>query len=150
MPTPLREAALAEVVARLAAQLPGVTVERARRATVDTDNEALPRVVVRGGDWLADNSQEPGITHWTIGVAVSGFAGGADDLAAEQALSDLHARVVAALAAWTPAIAGLGDLAEENADLRLYDADESAKPAGEFVARFSLLAIGPSASPYTP
>lgn len=149
MPIALREAALAEIAARLTAQLPGVAVERSRRAMVDTDNEALPRVVVRGGDWLADNTQEYGTTHWIIGFSVSGFVGGADDLAAEQALSDLHARVVAALAAWTPATAGLGDIAEADADIRLYDADESAKPAGEFIARFSLLATGPSAHPYT-
>ena len=150
MTTPLREAALAAIAARLVGTLPDVVVERARRAPVDTDTEMLPRLIVRGEDWQADTSQEPGTTHWTIGVSVSGFARGASDLAAEQTLSDLHARVVAALAVWTPDTAGLGDVVEENADLRLYDADESAKPAGEFIARFSLLAVGASAAPWVP
>jgi hypothetical protein len=148
--TPLREAALAAIASRLTTILTDASVERARRAPVDTDRETLPRLVVRGEDWEADTSQEPGQTHWTIGFSVSGFAGAASDLAAEQALSDLHARVVAALAAWTPDTAGLGDVVEQGAEFRLYDADESAKPAGEFIARFSLLAVAASAAPWAP
>lgn len=150
MSTPLREAALAAVAARLGAVLPDAPVERARRAPVDTDTEALPRLILHGDAWTADDGQEPGATHWTIGFTVAGYARGRSDLAAERALSDLHARVVAALAGWTPDILNLGDVVEESAEFRLYDAEESAKPAGEFSARFNLLAVGPTASPYAP
>jgi hypothetical protein len=141
---PLREAALAAIADRLAAELPDVAVERARRAPVDTDAEVLPRLVVRGDYLEADESQEPGRTHYRIGFGVSGFAVGASDLAAEQALSLLHARAVSALAGWTPASPGLGDIAEGSSEFRLNDAEESAQPAGEFLARFSILAVGPA------
>lgn len=148
--TPLREAALAAVAARLADLLRDAAIERARRAFVDTDAEALPRLIVSGTDWIADITQEPGATHYSIGVTVAGYVAGADDLAAEQALSVLHASVVAALAGWTPDEAGLGDVVEHTASFRLYSADESARPAGEFVARFSLLAVAPTGQLFTP
>ena len=150
MSTPLREAALAAIAARLTSQLSGVTVERARRAPVDTDAEHLPRVVLTATDWTADETVEPLATHYTLAFVVSGYVRGSSDLAIEQALSALHARVVAALAGWTPAVSGVGDVAEEGAEIRLYDADESAKPAGEVLARFSMLAIAPLGSPYLP
>lgn len=146
---PLREAALAAVAERLAAQLPDAAVERARRAPVDVDAEALPRLVVSGGDMDADDSQEPGRTHYTLGFSVTGYAAGATDVAAEQALSSLHARAVTALARWTPAAAGLGDVAEIGGEFRLYEADEAERPAGEFVARFSMLAVGPAGGPWS-
>lgn len=141
---PLREAALAAVAARLLAHLPDVVTERARRASVDVDADSLPRLVVTGGDMTADDSMEPGRTHYAVQVLVAGVVNAASDLAAEQALSVLHARVVDALAGWTPAEPGLGDLAEQGAEFRLYDAEESAQPAGEFLARFSLLAVSPA------
>ena len=146
---PLREAALAAIAERLAAQLLDVAVERARRAPVDTDAEPLPRLVVRGDDLEADDTQEPGRTHYRIGFGVSGFAAGVTDLAAEQALSLLHAHTVAALAAWTPATPGLGDITEQGAEFRLYDAEDSARPAGEFLARFTILAVGPAGGPWS-
>ena len=146
---PLREAALAAIAERLAAELPDVAVERARRAPVDTDAETLPRLVLRGDDIEADDSQEPGRTHYRIGFGVSGFVGGDTDLAAEQALSLLHARVVAALAGWTPTAPGLGDVAEQGAEFRLLDTEESARPAGEFLARFTILAVGPAGGPWS-
>ena len=147
--TPLREAALAAVPARLAAAVPDAVTERARRAPVDTDAEVLPRLVVTGADWTADTTQQPGATHYTIGFDVVGYAGGATDLAAEQAVSSLHAAVVVALAGWTPDAAGLSDVAEDSASFRTYAADESARPAGAFVARFSLLAVAPTGQPTT-
>jgi hypothetical protein len=49
-----------------------------------------------------------------------------------------------------PAIDGLGEAAEQGAEFRLYDTDESAKPAGEFLARFSMLAIAPLGTPFIP
>lgn len=146
---PLREAALAAIADRLATQLPDVAVERARRAPVDTDTETLPRLVVRGDDIEADDGQEPGRTHYRIGFGVSGYAAGVTDLIAEQALSLLHAHTVAALAGWTPATSGLGDITEQGAEFRLYDAEDSARPAGEFLARFTILAVGPAGGPWS-
>ena len=146
---PLREAALAAIAARLATQLPDVTVERSRRAPVDVDTETLPRLVVRGEDWQADEAEEPGRTHYQVGFSVTGFVAGATDIEVEQGLSLLHARVVQALAGWTPADPGLGDVAEQSADFTLYDVEESARPAGEFLARFSILAVGPTGGPWS-
>ena len=70
-------------------------------------------------------------------------------LAAEQALSLLHARSVTALAGWTPSTPGLGDVAEQGAEFRLYEAEDSARPAGEFLARFTILAVGPTGGPWS-
>ena len=146
---PLREAALAAIATRLATALPDVVVERARRAPVDTDAETLPRLVLRGDDLDADEGQEPGRTHYQVGFVVAGFAAGSTDLAAEQALSLLYARVVAALAWWTPVEPGLGDVAERRTEFVLYAAEDSARPAGEFQARFVLLAVAPSGGPFS-
>jgi hypothetical protein len=146
---PLREAALAAIAARLTATLSDIAVERARRAPVDTDAETLPRLVLRGDDLDADDSQEPGRTHYQIGFVVAGYAASSTDLAAEQALSVLHARVVAALAGWTPAEPGLGDVAERRTDFALYAAEDSARPAGEFQARFAMLAVAPSGGAFS-
>ncbi len=150
MPTPIREAALAAIAERLTTELPGVALERARRAPVDTDKEPLPRFVLTGTDWEADETAEPGSTHYTMSFVVAGYVRDTADLGVEQGLSELHASVVAALAGWTPAIDGLGDAAEQGAEFRLYDTDESAKPAGEFIARFAMLAIAPLGVPFIP
>jgi hypothetical protein len=150
MPTQIREAALAAIADRLAAELPAVELERARRAPVDTDKEPLPRLVLTGTDWEADETAEPGSTHYTMGFVVAGYGRNTTDLGLEQGLSELHASVVAALAGWTPAVDGLGEAVEQGAEFRLYDTDESAKPAGEFLARFSMLAIAPLGSPFIP
>lgn len=147
--TPLRTAAIDAVVDRLDSQVVDAAVERARRAPVDTDKEDLPRIVVTGGGWTADTSVEPGYTHYAISIIVTGYAGAEDDIAAEDAVTSLHADVVSALAAWTPAAAGLGDMVEADAEFTLFGADESAKPAGMFTANFSMLATVPSGSPYT-
>jgi hypothetical protein len=148
MSTPLREAALAAIAARLTSQLSGVAVERSRRAPVDVDKEHLPRVVLTATDWTADETAEPLATHYTLGFTVSGYVTNHADLAVELAMSALHARVVAALAGWTPDTAGVGEVSEEGAEFRLYDADESARPTGEFAARFSILCIGGLGNPY--
>lgn len=150
MPTPLREAALAAIAARLAAELPDVPLERARRSPVDTDKEPMPRLVLTGTDWEADETAEPGQTDYTLGFVVAGYARATTDLGIEQALSDLHASAVAAIVGWTPAVDGLGEVSELGADFRLYDTEESRKPAGEFLARFSILAIAPLGSPFLP
>lgn len=150
MPTPIREAALAAIAERLTTELPGIVLERARRAPVDTDKEPLPRLVLTGTDWEADETAEPGSTHYTMGFVVAGYVRDPTDLGVEQELSELHASVVAALAGWTPEIDGLGEAAEQGAEFRLYDTNESAKPAGEFLARFSMLAIAPLGAPFIP
>ena len=150
MSTPIREAALAAIADRLTTELPGTVLERARRALVDIDKEPLPRLVLTGTDWEADETAEPGSTHYTMGFVVAGYIRDTTDLGVEQGLSDLHASVVAALAGWTPGVDGLSEVAEQGAEFRLYDTDESAKPAGEFLARFSMLAIAPLGAPYLP
>ena len=45
---PLREAGLAAIAQRLTSIMPGVVVERARRAPVDVDTDTLPRLILRG------------------------------------------------------------------------------------------------------
>jgi hypothetical protein len=145
MPTPLRETALAAIATRLTSQIPTATVERARRAPVDTDTESLPRLVLSGDDWAADETAEPLVVHYTLGFTVSGYVRAASGLAVDQALAALHAATVAALAGWTPGLDGLGEPSEESAEFRVLDADESAKPAGEFTARFSMLCLAPLA-----
>ena len=150
MSTPVREAALAAVAARLRAQLPDVTLDRARRGEVDIDVERMPRMILRGEGIDADDTQEPGRTHYRIGFTVLAISRAGSDLDLEQALSLLHARIVAAIGGWVPSIVGLGDVAEQGAEFVLYDAEDSARPAGECAARFSILAVTPTGDPYIP
>lgn len=145
----LREAALATVTTRLVAQLPDVVVERARRSAVDADADTLPLLVVTGEDLHADDSVEPGATHYRVGFSVSGYARASTDLGAEQALSHLHARVVAALVRWTPSDPGLTDPAEQDTTFLLFDAEDASQPAGSFFTRFTLLAVGPTGGPWS-
>ena len=146
----LREAALAAVAARLSAQMPDVVVERARRAPVDVEVETLPRLVLLGGALTADAQVEPGSIHYGVEFSVAGWVAAATDLAAEQALSALHARVVEALVRWTPEAAHLLDPEEQQTDFEVFDIEASARPAGAFVARFALRAIAPGANPWSP
>lgn len=141
--TALRETALAAIAARLTAQITTATVERTRRVPVDIAAESLPRLVVAGIDWTPDETAEPLVVHYTLAFAVTGYVRDRTDLLVEQGLSALHASVATALSGWTPGIDGLGEPADEGAEHRLYDAEESDKPAGEFVARFSMLCLGP-------
>lgn len=143
--TPLRESVLAAVVEVLAAAIPDVPVERARRAQPDIAE--FPRIIVRGGNAVPDKSQTPTLTFWTFGVLISGYAKASTDLGAEQALSDLHARVVAALQ-----MAELGPASVQPtmrvAEMGLYSADKSKTPAGEFTTVIEALATAPTAYPY--
>ena len=148
MTSPVTEVAVAAVTARLVAALPSAVVERARRAPVDFETETLPRLVLHIDTLEADASAEPGATHYRIGLTVVGTAIGTSDLEAQQAVISLHASVVAALAGWTPSTAGLGDVAEIGADFLLHDVDQSATPAGEFAARFEMLAVAATGNPY--
>ena len=106
---PLREAGLAAIAQRLTSTMPGVVVERARRAPVDVDTDTLPRLILRGEEWQADETEEPGLTHYRLAFSVTGFVSASTDLAAEQALCLLHAQLVQTLAGWTPSTPGLGD-----------------------------------------
>ncbi len=148
MTSPVAEAALAAITARLVAMVPSAIVERARRAPVDIESETLPRLVLHIDTLEADASTEPGATHYRIGLTVVGTAIGTSDLEAQQAVISLHASAVAALAGWTPSTAGLGDVAEIGADFLLHDVDQSATPAGEFATRFEMLAVTPTGAPY--
>jgi hypothetical protein len=150
MPTPLRETALAAIAARLTTQIPTATVERARRAPVDVDRESLPRLVLTGGDLAADETAEPMATHYTLDFLVTGYIRAATDLAAEQALSALHAQVVAALAGWEPAVDGIGNTMELGAEFEMLAAEDSKAPAGFVNARFSILLIAATGNPYAP
>ena len=148
MITPVVEAALAAIAARLASAVPGAAVERARRSPVDLEAETLPRLVLQVDSLDADSTADPGTTHYRLGVIVVGTTSGGSDLAAQQAVISLHASVVAALAGWTAATPGLGDVVELGAEFLLHDVEQSAAPAGEFTARFEMLAIAPTSSPY--
>lgn len=147
MPTPIREAVLTAVEARLKAQLAGVTVLRAHRAPLDP--RQCPAVVITGGGMDADEDMSFGETQWRIGFSVAGYITARTDLAAEQALSDLHARVIAALQNYDLGPATIqANIA--GAEFELYAVEESAAPAGEFNATFEALAMTPAASPYAP
>lgn len=150
MPTALRETALAAIFTRLQAQVTTATVERARRAPVDHDDEKLPRLILSGGDLEADEAAEPGATHYTLEFTVAGHATARSDLLLEQALSELHAQVVAALAGWEPAAANIGNTTELGAEFTVLDAKDSAKPNGSFLARFTILIIAATGNPYAP
>lgn len=143
----LRESVLAAAAGTLAAAISDVPVERARRAPVEIGD--FPRLVLIGTSAIGDESQSPMETFWTFGFTVTGYAKAATDLAAEQALSDLHARVMAALQ-----MAHLGPASvmptAGMADLSLYPADDSRTPAGQFTVSFEALAIAPTAFPYAP
>jgi len=146
-PTPLRESVLAAAAARLAEIITDVPVERARRSMPTL--EQMPMLVVHGGGASPDNSQSPGETFWTFGFTVTAYFKGADDLAAEQAGSEIHARILVALE-----YADLGPASVQptagQAEIILYSAEDSTKPAGQLVVPFEALAIAPTSYPYAP
>lgn len=154
MTTPIVEAALVAVAARLVAQIPNTPVERVRLAEVDTDAEPLPRLVLELAEIAADETQEPLVTHYTLSLAVTGYARATtgptaqQGLLAQQAILALQAQVVAALSNWMPTGSGLGDLIHEGADITVYQAGESSRAAGQFTARFSMLCTAATGSPY--
>ncbi|WP_372918671.1 hypothetical protein [Sandarakinorhabdus sp.] len=148
MPSSVREAAIAAIFARLTTELAGVVVERVRRSPIDVTRESLPRAVVTAGDIDADATREPMQTHYTLNFTVAAYVDAVDDLALDRALSDLHARIVAALVGWQPATLGLGEVAEGGAGFEPFPAGSSKAPAGEMLASFSILAIAPTGAPY--
>ena len=48
----------------------------------------------------------------------------------------------------SPILGFLGDVAEQGTEFRLHDADESARPAGEFAARFAMTAYAATGNPF--
>lgn len=143
---PLRHVVMEAVEAALVAAFPDIPVERTRRAPVDVAGE-VPRIVVVATTATPDDTQSPGETFWTFGFTVIGYGSGANDGAADYALDEMHARVVATLevaelgVATVMATTGLGEFG-------LYDAQESAEPAGQFSVSFEALAIAPNDSPF--
>ena len=81
MPTALRELALAAIAARLGTNTTS-TVERARRAAVDTKKDTLPHINLLGGDLSDDITAEPQHTHTTLSFTVVGHVRARTDLAA--------------------------------------------------------------------
>ena len=150
--TPIRERLIALVAARLEEQIPDIPLERARRALVDVSE--MPRLIVRGGNLSPNDTEAFGETIYAAEVIVIGHVIAdpeADnaDLACEQLLSELHARVVAALGGWIPDGDDLNEVMESGiAEFLPYDLDESTEPAGEFVARFEAQSIRPTGHPY--
>jgi hypothetical protein len=153
--TPIREKLLADVTERLASTVTDVPVERARRAIPNEDIEGdFPRLIVRGGDLASSDGEGYGETTYAVGVVVTGYAKASpydddQDLSCEQALSALHARVVAALVSWQPDGVDLNEVREGGqAEFISYDLDESAVAAGEFTATFEAISIRPTGHPY--
>jgi hypothetical protein len=153
--TPIREYLLAAVANRLAEMIPDVPVERARRAVPNEDIEGeFPRLIVRGGDLMSSDGEGYGETTYTVGAVVTGYAKASpyeddQDLSCEQALSALHAQVVAALMGWQPDGTDLNEVRDGGgADFIVYDLEESAVAAGEFSATFEAVSIRPTGHPY--
>jgi len=147
MPTPIRETVLALVAARLAVIIVDVPIERAQRA--EPAVEAMPCLILQAGDMIADEEQSPGECFWRIEFTIQGYAASASDLACEQTLSALHARVVSALQAWDPP-SPLVQFTTLDAAFQMFDVEQSAQPAGVFAARFHCQTVTPSGNPYAP
>lgn len=145
--TALRESLIAAIATRLSGT-GGATVERTRITPVNLDTETMPRLIVTGGDWQADETQEPGYTHYTMGFTVTGFVrAGPAALDAEKALHELHAAVVTQLVGWRPSVTGAGSVQEIDAAFDQYQTEQSLQPAGDFAAQFTLLAIASTGNP---
>lgn len=100
--TPSVIAALDVIRERLETRMPDVTVERARRAPVNLEDDDLPRVVVRMGELSEEIGDAVGTSlhRWTALVEgyVSHDTGEDDpDVGLELAIAELHARCHEAL-----------------------------------------------------
>lgn len=151
MSATLRDTITDAIIARLRAQLAEVPVERARRAPIDPDAEArgLPLLNVLLTSFEPDAEQELGRTHFLAEFTVAGYATGRTDEEMDRALSALHARTHGALDRWMPDVAGANWCAAAGVEFLAYDADDSARPLGEFTARFRLTCFGNAGGAYT-
>jgi hypothetical protein len=151
--TAIREFAAASVAERLAEAFPSIPVERARRAA--PADEEFPRLIVRAGDVTPNDTEGFGETTYAIGLLVTGYTGAApdaedQDLSCEQALSELHARVVEALVAWQPDGVDINEVREAGVtEFIVYDVEDSAQALGEFTASFEVISIRPTGQPFT-
>lgn len=144
MPTAVREQILAAAATRLAT-LTGVAVERNRTAAVG----AFPALVLRDGGMTPDD-QTLGLTRYRLRFQVEGWVEAATDALLGPALSDLQARVVAALLA-DVTLGGLAvDLAEgETADPEI-DRGEGRRPLAAFATDFTVEFFTREGDPYQP
>nr|WP_314076337.1 hypothetical protein [uncultured Roseococcus sp.] len=104
MATNMRTALASAVVARLQAVIPTVAVERGRRAAVGEGER--PLILVETADATADDEMSPSETFWTLTFTATAFlvasrgagaTGAQADVAAEDALGDMEAAIIAAL-----------------------------------------------------
>ena len=143
--TALAEAVMAAAMPVLASALPGVTVERARRAEVAITE--MPRLGYRLLAMVPDTSQSPTETFWTLRIGLTGYAAAATDQAAETALIEMHAATMAAIEGrqFAP---GVVDVAGVGMSIALYEGAD--RPCGEFNGEITVLAVAPTAYPYAP
>jgi hypothetical protein len=139
--TPYRTLLAEAVRARLAAALPGVTVERGRRAQVE--RQERPLVSVSTGEMATSyEDQVPlGMVRLETEVIVSGFPSPAtQDAALHDTLAQMEAAIVQALQGVRLTAAGAPDLTEGlefiNSAPEPYDAESSAPRLGEIQVTF--------------
>lgn len=151
MPTPVRQAILGEIQARLDAySAVSGAVEIGRRAPVDIKNEVTPHVGLSITKMTPDHSAEPGNTHYTVELSVLATVAGTDDADLDNTMSVVHANIVGALAGWTPSLDGMHDAVETDVQFNTFDTEDSAKPAGEVLIDFNILMVVPYGQLYTP
>lgn len=142
---PIREVLIAAVHAQLGSET-SATVFRSRRGDVDTEQEPLPILIVNVTAMEPDTAGQALHIEWRCTVEVVGLAGATTDAAADEALSDLHADVVAALDGWCPNDATFDDFAVTGSEFRMHDSEESPAPVGEFAATFTIRATAGTGS----
>ncbi|MBS7789272.1 hypothetical protein KTR66_04665 [Roseococcus sp. SDR] len=147
MPTTVWDAAMDAVAAQLRAVVTGTPVELDRRAPV-ADGEC-PRLVVTQGDTPApDLTQDPGAEYHDIEITIAGHCVGSTDTATRIATNTLRAQVMAALNGYAAGV--VFDVIAIGGDgVQLFDAEESAKPRGEFVQPFRVRCVTASGHPYS-
>ena len=144
------DAALEAVAERLTDAIPEVPVETDRRS--DVPDEDFPRLVVVDEGDEPDHTQSPGETFYRLIIAVTGYARAygteAPDTEARQAVNALRAQVIQALHGYQSPDGVVVDAIEASCDRRIYDADESTLPAGEFTSRWSIVTVTPAGNPW--
>jgi hypothetical protein len=152
MPTPLREAAIAAIMAQLVATLPAVPVDRNRRAPPDLVREPLPRLAVLDGDHQVQGSDAHGTVLYRVQVLVLGHVTAASDATLGAAINDLHASTVAALCNQEILVAGEQNIwpQEEGMQMIPFAATESETPFMGFALTIGFdLRVPDATGPYT-
>ncbi len=127
------------VVGRLAAALPSIPCERARRAEVE--QQERPLLVVSIGDMRANPNASFGETFWDVTFVVTGFpAAASTDVLAEDGIGTMAQQIIEALDAQALPRPGGGDLTTgvfaAAIEPRLYGAEEHGAPMGEVSVTF--------------